>query len=272
MANNGICDHCKGSNGIFCCSDCLGGFVHCRECCLQFHRLSPFHRIMQWTGEYFARTTLYAQGYVLHLGHRGKPCPHNSAQDQEWLDADAEMDGPHAADPFSDKSREKVHDITEDVVDVYDTCGVFRNRVQWCRCPDAQNKPRQLFQMGLFAASLQRPQTAFTFNVLDYFYIDAMECHTAASNFVNKIRRLTNNAFPDSVPVSLHVAINIIIHTFYQNPHRELSRVSRMWRDLQNRKRFGFGHDTDISPKNGDLAYFCVACPQPGYNLPENWK
>jgi hypothetical protein len=41
--------------------------------------------------------------------------------------------------------------------------------------------------MGLFAASLQRPETAFTFNVLDYFHIDAMECHTAASNFVAKI-------------------------------------------------------------------------------------
>jgi hypothetical protein len=34
----------------------------------------------------------------------------------------------------------------------------------------------------------------------------------------------------------------------------------------------GFGHDDSISPGNGDLALFCPACPQPGINLPKNWK
>jgi hypothetical protein len=35
--------------------------------------------------------------------------------------------------------------------------------------------------------------------------------------------------------------------------------------------RFGFGHDRDRQPGNGDLADFCPACPQPGINLPEDW-
>jgi hypothetical protein len=205
LPGDGICDHCNKSDGIFRCSDCIGGFIYCWECCLQFHRLLPFHRIVRWNGEYFAKTTLHAQGYVLHLGHRGKPCPHNSAEGEEWLDADDEMDGLPGPGLFPDNSKEKVNDITEEEVDVLDTNGVFRHRIRWCQCPGAQNKPRQLFQMGIFAASLRRPETAFTFNVLDYFYIDAMECHTAASNFVTKVRRLTNNSFLDMVPVSLHV-------------------------------------------------------------------
>jgi hypothetical protein len=35
---------------------------------------------------------------------------------------------------------------------------------------------------------------------------------------------------------------------------------------------FGFAHDKDKTPGPGDLAHFCVACPQPGINLPENWQ
>jgi hypothetical protein len=39
-----------------------------------------------------------------------------------------------------------------------------------------------------------------------------------------------------------------------------------------NRKRFGFGHDTEVNPGSGDLALFCAACPQPGINMPVNWQ
>jgi hypothetical protein len=49
-------------------------------------------------------------------------------------------------------------------------------------------------------------------------------------------------------------------------------RVSRQWRNLQARKRAGFGHDVDTSVGPGELAIFCPTCPQPGINLPENWK
>lgn len=49
-------------------------------------------------------------------------------------------------------------------------------------------------------------------------------------------------------------------------------RISRQWRDLQARKRFGFGHDLDRVPGTGDLALFCPSCPQPGINLPDQWR
>ena len=60
--------------------------------------------------------------------------------------------------------------------------------------------------------------------------------------------------------------------TCLQNRERELRRVSRQWRDLQSRKWFGFGHNETKKPENGDLALFCPACPQPGINLPDDWK
>ena len=49
-------------------------------------------------------------------------------------------------------------------------------------------------------------------------------------------------------------------------------RVSRQWRNLQARKRAGFGHDVGRSMKPGDLAIFCPACPQPGINLSDDWE
>jgi hypothetical protein len=48
-------------------------------------------------------------------------------------------------------------------------------------------------------------------------------------------------------------------------------RVSRLWRDIQARKRFGFGHGESDDSGLGSLALFCPACPQPGVNLPEDW-
>ena len=49
-------------------------------------------------------------------------------------------------------------------------------------------------------------------------------------------------------------------------------RVSRQWRDLVNRKHFGWGHKKPDQVEEGSLALFCPACPQPGINLEDNWR
>ncbi|KAI6030160.1 hypothetical protein EDC04DRAFT_2898558 [Pisolithus marmoratus] len=106
----------------------------------------------------------------------------------------------------------------------------------------------------LFPASISKPKTAFTFTVLDHFLIDALECKTSAMSFYQKLKRFTNNAFPE------------------RDRYRELMRVSQLWRDLKHRKWFGFGHYTEQDPGDGGLALFCPAYPQPGVNLPADWK
>jgi len=50
-----------------------------------------------------------------------------------------------------------------------------------------------------------------------------------------------------------------------------LARAERQWRNLKEWKWFGFGH-TDKTPGDAELAFFCPTCPQPGVNLPEDWK
>jgi CxC2 like cysteine cluster associated with KDZ transposases len=69
------------------------------------------------------------------------------------------------------------------------------------KCLGAPSELEQLFQHQLFPSSFDQPKTAFTLDVLDYYGIDAMECKTSAQSFFQKLRRVTNNAFPDEVPV-----------------------------------------------------------------------
>src|SRR5882672_5354309 len=82
--------------------------------------------------------------------------------------------------------------------------GVFHHHIQWCACPGSAPHHIQLFRHGLFSASVIFPKTAFTFDVLDHFYMDAMECKSPRLSFFQKLRRFTNNAAPASVPVGLH--------------------------------------------------------------------
>ncbi|KIK90374.1 hypothetical protein PAXRUDRAFT_152008, partial [Paxillus rubicundulus Ve08.2h10] len=53
--------------------------------------------------------------------------------------------------------------------------------------------------------------------------------------------------------------------------YKELLHISRQWRYLQNKLAFRFSHNSTVKVKDGDLAYFCPACPQPRVNLSKDW-
>ncbi|KAI6006355.1 hypothetical protein F5J12DRAFT_905770 [Pisolithus orientalis] len=124
--------------------------------------------------------------------------------------------------------------------------GIFTHEFCWCSCPgsDSADWHLHLLRERLFPASITKPRTAFTFDVLNHFLIDALECKTSAMSFYQELKRFTNNAFPDRVPDQ----------------------------DLKHRKWFGFGHDSEQDPGQGGLALFCPACPQPGIDLPPDWR
>jgi hypothetical protein len=141
------------------------------------------------------------------MGHSGQPCPWPQVL-QEWEKAgkDLEMDE-------EDAQAEKIAGtapVTMTIMIVHST-GVFTHNVLWCHCPGSDHQQHsQLLKAGLFPASISRPRTAFTFDILDHFLIDALECKTSAMSFLQKLHRLTNNASPDSVPVR-HVPVKLPI-------------------------------------------------------------
>ncbi|EGO04262.1 hypothetical protein SERLA73DRAFT_45127, partial [Serpula lacrymans var. lacrymans S7.3] len=125
-----------------------------------------------------------------------------------------------------------------------------------CSYPNAAHSDVQLLSNGLYLANQKKPQTAFTFALLDDFLIDNKECKTSAMTFYSKIWQVTNSAFPHKVPV---------------HPS-EFMRVSQQWRHLKYMHWHGFAHLPKCHHSLGSLALFCPACPQPGINVSLNWK
>lgn len=58
-----------------------------------------------------------------------------------------------------------------------------------------------------------------------------------------------------------------------QDRYREFRVVTRLYTHLTMSKRAGVYHDINIPNRpKGDLTVPCVACPSPGFNLPDDWK
>ncbi|KAG2127671.1 hypothetical protein DEU56DRAFT_758558 [Suillus clintonianus] len=214
--------------------------------------IKDIHSIASVNGpDHFFKTSLTKVGLHIHLAHDGTPCPSStnySSDFFQWSDTDADnnIDNDYPEGPFFQPVRDPDHPA----ITVVDKSGVHSLSIWYSHCPSALSQDMQLFQAGLFLASFTRPKTAFTFAVLDDFLLDNLECRTSAMNYYSKICRLTSSIFPLMVP----------------DRYRELMRAARQWRQCKLCKWHGFAHKDD-KPKDGDLALFCPACPQPGINL-----
>lgn len=156
--------------------------------------------------------------------------------------------------PFSQKAPHK-DDFDNPFVLIVDSSQLLSLPAVYCGCGDVSADDLSLLDLGFFPASFRTIKTVFTFRCLDDFRLSNLECKTSAYQYFQKLKRLTNPAFPNSVA----------------NRYAELRRVSRQWRNLKLRKWFGFGHRED-APGRGEMALFCAACPQPGVNLPADWE
>jgi hypothetical protein len=87
------------------------------------------------------------------------------------------------------------------VITVIDRSGIHEIGVRWCCCPNAPERDMQLMAAGLFPATFRNPKTAFTFRVLEEFHLDNLECKTTPGQFISRLRRLTSDEFPNTVPV-----------------------------------------------------------------------
>lgn len=85
---------------------------------------------------------------------------------------------------------------------VVDVTGVHFLKITYCICLGSGLNYLQLLNSGLFPATLQNPKMVFTFNVLDDFLQDNLECSTSGMNYFSKLKRITSNIFPHLVPVS----------------------------------------------------------------------
>ncbi|KAI6010632.1 hypothetical protein PISMIDRAFT_118135 [Pisolithus microcarpus 441] len=222
---------------------CMHQPLLCTNCCHTRHEAHPFHRIQQWTGDFFKDCALHMTGLQLHLGHGGAPCPSASLNELP---------------PFSEKSRhatagKAVDDGEWEDMDniplhlqppvgakyltIIDVTGVHFILVRACQCPNATSYHMQLFHAKLCPSTFEKPSTAFTFSVLDDFLRDNVECGMSGMNYYSKLRQVTSNVFP-------HLVVD---------RYQELLWVARQWCLLKLLKWNGFQDNKNCS-KDRDLA------------------
>jgi hypothetical protein len=123
--------------------------------------------------------------------------PISDDDDDNWEDDDATLN--------NDFQSSELHLLASDIgkTVIVSSTGIFKCSVRWCTCPNAPERHIQLLRARLFPATFINPKTAFTFEVLDHFRLDALECRTSAMNFMSKLGRRTNEIFPGTVPVCI---------------------------------------------------------------------
>ena len=143
-------------------------------------------------------------------------------------------------------------------VRVIHTNGIHNIAMISCECRGHDMLPHDLIASRLLPSSFERIRTLFTTQLLDHFRLCNLELKASAYQFYHLIQRLTNPMNPAEA----------------DNLYREFRRMSRIWRWMKRLKWAGFGNkDTKASDvRPGQLTIFCPACPQPGVNIPENWK
>ncbi|KAI0071051.1 hypothetical protein K474DRAFT_1736809 [Panus rudis PR-1116 ss-1] len=218
------------------CLDCFNPPVMCKGCLLNTHRWVPLHRVQHWNGRFFDSITLQSLGLVVSLGHRGQPCPN------------AEREG-------------KDGSLKTSKITVTHTTGLQDIAVSYCKCsvvqfgfPEPEERPLQLWRVGLWPATYARPKSVFSIHALRQFEQLTLQSKTTAHDYMGFLRRLTNNAFFEDV----------------HNRYREFMTASRQYEFLHSLIRAA--EDVSFKMAEGCLAVLCPACPQPEINMDPNWK
>ncbi|KAG1844729.1 hypothetical protein C8R48DRAFT_617802 [Suillus tomentosus] len=138
-----------------------------------------------------------------------------------------------------------------------DTNGIHEMAVDFCACETSQTHTKQLLRMGWFPSTTVDPRTAATFRLLHHYHILSFESKASAYEFYHSLVRISDN-------------VGLIKKDRYES----FMCMVREWRHLKLLKRFGRGHDpVGVSgTKEGECAVLCPACPQPGKNMPPDWK
>ena len=176
------CASCSEAAASYKCLDCLSGsLLRCKHCLVTSHQDNPLHRIevnaishscpvsqihyspQCWNGNFFVATSLKDLGLRVQLGHGGQPCVSPS-------------EGPKK---FS----------------VLDTSGIHYVAIDFCDCRTNGLVPRrvQLLRAGWFPATFNRPQTVFTFRMLDAYHELTLQAKTALYDYYHTILHYSDN-------------------------------------------------------------------------------
>lgn len=203
---SGVCSD-PPATALWRCPECFGSPLSCSGCLVHDHALYPYHHVERWNreGECFEKTSLMEAGYIISCGHKGQLCP-------AYIDVPANPnvppDGPDAVnEPPEDENENEWEDLhqplsprefldtrrdTERLFTIVHANGLHRHWVRFCKCSQAISEWRQLLQLRIWPATLQRPQTGFTMDCLRDAYLHNVECKTSMNAYHTKLQKQTH--------------------------------------------------------------------------------
>jgi hypothetical protein len=105
------------------------------------------------------------------------------------------------------------------------TNGIHNINIDFCRCNNATDDSDafQLTAACLFPATVDKPETVFTFAMLKDFHAHTLASKISAYDHFIALKKLTNNAFPDRAPVGVYFKM---LHNLTKIILGSLSRIS----------------------------------------------
>jgi hypothetical protein len=185
-SNPSVTELCPCGSGLkraVVCFDCLQAATQCSSCFLLSHQHNPLHWAHLWDPieGYFRKrdyaSVLTGTNHFIQLGHGGNPSKCKGG-------------------------------ATPILFTIVHTNGIHGTRVRFCTCPGVAGKVEQLLKARLFPATTTDPKTAFSFDVLHAFQLHNMQTKCSSFDYILTLRRLTDDTFTTSVPVS-HNELNL---------------------------------------------------------------
>ncbi|KAG2345649.1 hypothetical protein BDR05DRAFT_1013616 [Suillus weaverae] len=139
-----------------------------------------------------------------------------------------------------------------------DTNGIHEIGLDFCGCKISQTHTKQILCVGWFPSTSTDSQTAATFRVLHHYQILSFESKASAYEFYHSLVHLTDNTGLRR----------------QKDCYESFMHMVREWHHLVMLKCSRRGHDLSgvMGTSEGQCTVLCPACPQPGKNLPDNWK
>ncbi|KAF6747984.1 hypothetical protein DFP72DRAFT_1074860 [Ephemerocybe angulata] len=258
------CVRCLKGVATWRCLDCGSQPQYCGVCCRISHRRTPFHRVEYWNGGYFQPAWLWQAGTMICLGHQGHMCPEYQKKMSDLEKRSLKVNGcldspPLEEDDTTFGAKPAITQLGSGRFVLFVHLNGFHYLpVYPCLCGEKVRLPEdeQFLEAGYFPSTWTTIETVFTLELLKDYHLTKTETKMSTENYCDILKRKTNFAFPSKIDRA-----------------RELSRVWQMYNYMILLKRHGFGHEgRGRKPEKGELALYCAICPQPGINLPSNWK
>ncbi|KZV64562.1 hypothetical protein PENSPDRAFT_563932, partial [Peniophora sp. CONT] len=227
------CPDCKApGRPEYSCGECEAADL-CRACIIRWHRYQPFHPIYRHTAGWPERVDPSDLGLRIQLGHLpGQVC--------KW--------------------RETKH---VDHFTVLHTTGMFRIRVDFCDCDEGKDVPRyvQLLRRGLWPSTVDKPESATTFQALDDFSRLSLMGRLTAYDYHRAAAARSDGAGLRDIPASL------------LDFRQQFMTAVHGYRHITIFMRAGRGHEPNgiEGTPSGACAVRCPACPDKDLNLAPGW-